>query len=145
MSTLIGDEPNNLARDKTMKDKTEQIRKLADIKSQETVDKALKAIDELVKSGRNVTFYNVYTSAGISKSFVYNNEKIRSLIESYRNKPIQNSRNTDPKDSIIQMQKQRIKELERILENHDNVMGKLEKIQSENETLKKQLRKAYEY
>lgn len=127
---------------------TKEIRKLAKLKSENTKNKVLEVLDDMVKNNENITFYSVYNKAGVSKSFVYNNEEVREAIEHYRTNPVKKTQSKDAKDVIIDSQKFKIKELEmkiKELENDKLWKVKYEELQKENMLLKRQLEKSYDY
>lgn len=128
-----------------MSNKTDKIIEIAKKKSEETENKVVKVIKEMVKNEEKINFYSVYQKAGVSKSFVYNNPTIRELIEKYRSNPIKNKQTQDTKDVIIETQRKRIKELEKQLKNSVDYKTKYEKLLKENKELKKQLETAYDY
>jgi hypothetical protein len=64
--------------------KTERIIQLAKEKTAEKEKFALEAIDELKQSGEKITFYSVAKQTGLSKTFLYNNESVRQVIEDAR-------------------------------------------------------------
>lgn len=92
--------------------------------------------------------YKLLPKAGVSKSFVYNNEEIRHLIELHRKSTIKKSQSQDAKDVIIESQKRKIKELEKeilSLKKDETWKSKHDKLIAENKELKLQLEKAYKY
>lgn len=127
---------------------TDKLVMLAKEKSENTKQKVITTIDEMVKNGDRITFYSVYQKAGVSKSFVYSNNEIREVISKYRNKPIKRNQSKDAKDVIIDSLKLRIRELEnenRLLIKDESWKDKYEALLVEVDSLRKQLEKAYKY
>ena len=78
-----------------------------------------QAIQHLIKTKAKINFNQVAMESGVSKAFLYNNQKVRSRIEGLRtqqegNSPQTIKRNmTDAsKDSLIASKNNRIKKLE---------------------------------
>lgn len=66
---------------------TEKIIQLAKEKTAEKEKLALDTIEEMRGTGQKVTFYSVAKSTGLSKTFLYNNEPVREMIEDVRSQP----------------------------------------------------------
>lgn len=131
-----------------MSKNTNKIIELAKSKSEETKNKVIEVVNEMLANGEKITFYSVYKKAGVSKSYVYNNEEIRLIIETYRKSSVKKKQGSEAKDVIIEAQKKKISELERKLkefEKAETYKDKYEKILAENKVLKEQLKNAYEY
>ncbi|OPL10060.1 MAG: hypothetical protein AVO34_12445 [Firmicutes bacterium ML8_F2] len=76
------------------------------------------------------------------------NEELRNLIESLRTDKIKKVQSKDAKDIIIDVQKKRIKELEKnlkLLDEYYKLEEKLNQVIAKNEELKRQLKSAYKY
>lgn len=82
-------------------DKTDKIVKLTKKKSEEKRDYVLEVINSMIRNEEKITFYSVYKKAGVSKSFVYNNEEIRRRIEACRSGDITKDEVKDNKDILI--------------------------------------------
>ena len=82
-------------------EKTKKIVEMTRKKSEEKKEYVLEVINAMLRNGEKITFYSVYKKAGVSKSFVYNNEEIRSRIELCRNGEISKDDVKDNKDLII--------------------------------------------
>lgn len=82
-------------------DKTDKIVKLTKKKSEEKRDYVLEVINSMIRNEEKITFYSVYKKAGVSKSFVYNNEEIRRRIEMCRSGAITKDEVKDNKDILI--------------------------------------------
>ena len=98
----------------------------------------------MIKHGDKVTFYSVMKETKASKSYLFGNNEIRSLIEIGRNKAVK-PRSVKGNKVIIEAQQQRIKELETLVkklesENSESLMIKCEKLQKENQEPKLQLK-----
>lgn len=127
---------------------TNKIVSLAKDKSEQKQQEVINTINEMIKSEDKITFYSVYQKAGVSKSFVYNNEQIRGLIESHRKTTIKMRQSQDAKDVIIESLKRKIKDLENEnngLKKDESWKDKHDKLSVENKQLKLQLEKAYKY
>lgn len=127
---------------------TSMIVLMAKEKTEERKQKVIETVNKMLENKEKITFYSVYQKAGVSKSFVYNNEELRELIESYRNSPIKKVQSKDAKDIIIDSQRSKINELEKLIKLHrkdDLWKEKFEKLYEENKQLKLQLEKAYKY
>lgn len=124
----------NMAKDKAIKRETEVI----------------AIIEQMVKNGEKITFYSVQKASNASKSYLYGNEKIKTIIEKYRNDSEGRGRKEESKDAIIKAQRLQIKRLESEIQNlktmnSDSYKAKYEKLQLENKELKKQLQTANKY
>ena len=121
---------------------------MAKEKTEEKKQKVIDTINQMIENEEKITFYRVYQKAGVSKSFVYNNDEIREIIEQHRKSPIKKTQTKDAKDVIIESQKWKIKELEKdikIYQKDELWKEKFEKLYEENRQLKIQLQKAYKY
>lgn len=89
-------------------------------RTEEAKTKAIAAISQLVASGKKVNFNSVYRHSGISKSFLYEDEEIRTKIEKQRacavnnemNKRAKYDKTLRSKDVIIEAKDKRIAKLE---------------------------------
>ena len=130
-----------------MSKKTDRMLETAQDRTAATESKVMKAVDEIRQSGGDITFYSVYTKAGVSKSFVYNNKTVRALVEKERGKGAA-KQSQDAKATIIELQRRRIKELEAMvkkLQQFERYKDKCAALESENANFKKQLEIAYKY
>ncbi|HCW53768.1 MAG TPA: hypothetical protein DG753_08540 [Clostridium sp.] len=82
-------------------DKTEKIVELTKKKSEEKKEYVLEVINSMLRNGEKITFYSVYNKAGVSKSFVYNNQEIRNRIEACRSGIVTKDEVKDNKDLLI--------------------------------------------
>lgn len=82
-------------------DKTKKIVEITKKKSEEKKDYVLEVINSMIRNGDKITFYSVYKKAGVSKSFVYNNEEIRNRIELCRSGALTKDEVKDNKDILI--------------------------------------------
>jgi len=85
-----------------------------------TLEKVGDAIRELALKGQRINFNSVSNVSGVSKTFLYNNEEIKTRIEELREKQINKNINqrgkfdktSKSKDVIIQTKDKKIVELE---------------------------------
>ncbi|MGL5577253.1 MAG: DUF6262 family protein [Sarcina sp.] len=102
---------------------TKGLKEYAKNKSKITIEKVDKAIRELSLNEQKINFNSVSQLSGVSKTFLYNNEEIKSRIEELRQKQTSRTMNqrakydktSKSKDIIIMAKDKKIKELE--LEN----------------------------
>jgi hypothetical protein len=126
-------------------------------KRQETLDKAEKAIEQLIKEGRRVNFNTVAEAGDVSKAWLYDEPQIRERIEQLRKQstpkhslPPEQKMSDESKSAIIGLHKQKIKKLEeencklleqlqvsngKILET-EKIDSKLERLERENQQLR---------
>ena len=109
---------------------TKGLKEYAQNKTKVTLEKVDKAIRELSLGEQKINFNSVSNLSGVSKTFLYNNIKIKHRIEELRDKQIEKvikqrikyDKTDKSKDIIIMAKDKKIKEL-----------------QDENKKLKKQL------
>ena len=104
-----------------MSKNTSMIVLMAKEKTEERKQKVIETVNKMLENKEKITFYSVYQKAGVSKSFIYKNEDLRKLIESYRQSPIKKVQGKDAKDIIIESQKRKISELEKQFKLHVSV------------------------
>ena len=130
--------------------KTDRIVELATEKSRKRHREVISTINKMIKRGDKVSFYSVVKETGASKSYLYTNVELRSLIELARNQAVR-LRSVKGNKVIIEAQQRKIEELTaRIKELEDNygeeLMSKYEKVLQENKRLKLQLKNStYSY
>lgn len=130
--------------------KTDRIVELATEKSRKRHREVINTINKMIKRGDKVSFYSVVKETGASKSYLYTNVELRSLIELARNQAVK-PRSVKGNKVIIEAQQRKIEELTaRIKELEDNygegLMSKYEKVLQENKRLKLQLKNStYSY
>lgn len=130
--------------------KTDKIVELATEKSRKRHREVINTINKMIKRGDKVSFYSVVKETGASKSYLYTNVELRSLIELARNQAVR-PRSVKGNKVIIEAQQRKIEELTaRIKELEDNygegLMSKYEKVLQENKRLKLQLKNStYSY
>ena len=130
--------------------KTDRIVELATEKSRKRHREVINTINKMIKRGDKVSFYSVVKETGASKSYLYTNVELRSLIELARNQAVR-PRSVKGNKVIIEAQQRKIEELTaRIKELEDNygeeLMSKYEKVLQENKRLKLQLKNStYSY
>ena len=89
-------------------------------RSDESRQKALKAIEDLKKKNEPINFSTVQKKSGVSKHFLYEHEEIRSIIESCRSEEAERAsawhkkydRTSKSKDVLISAKDKRIAKLE---------------------------------
>jgi predicted nuclease with TOPRIM domain len=116
---------------------TEAVVAYAKRKKEETVEKVEQAIKQLIQQNEKINFNTVTKAAGVSKSYLYNQTELRDRIETLRQqqrevtspKNIKKNMNVENKDSLIQVFRERIRELEKenkqLKEEIKRVNGKL--------------------
>lgn len=115
-------------------------------RTQDTHDKVLKTLNEMLKNNENITYYSVAKKTGVSRSFLYKDEEIKTFIDKYKtSKSTKKIQSQDAKDVIINAQKQKIKELEKYQKENENYKQKYDQLLKENKSLKEQLKNSYEY
>ena len=129
---------------------TLKIAEMAKRKSIKRQKEVLDVIASMIKNGEKVTVYSVQKKTGASKSYLYNNEKIKEAIKQEREEKTANTRTNESKDAIIKVLKMTIKNLEKEIKelkgnNSDSYKLKYEKVVNENKQLKEQLKNAYNY
>lgn len=128
---------------------TEGLKKFAEKKNQETIEKVNKAIDKLKRSKtKTINFKTVAEEAGVSKATLYNNDILKERILSLR--AIQKG---VPNDSIVATPKDKIKakddkikqlyeEIKKLKEDKEKLLIQLvamEELKDENKRLREQL------
>jgi hypothetical protein len=78
---------------------TEKIIQLAKEKTAEKEQQALSAIESLKGGGKKITFYSVAKETGLSKTFLYNNESVRKVIEDAREVAL-STKDTDKEEGL---------------------------------------------
>lgn len=99
---------------------TKGIEEHAKRKSQEARKSVDEAIKKLIKNKEKINFNTVAEQAGVTKPFLYGDEQIRSRIETLREqqkgvksaKSVKRNMTDASKDGMIEILKNRIKELE---------------------------------
>lgn len=115
-------------------------------RTQDTHDKVLKTLNEMLKNNENITYYSVAKKTGVSRSFLYKDDEIKTFIDKYKtSKSTKIVQSQDAKDVIIGAQKQKIKELEKYQKENENYKEKYDKLLKENKSLKEQLKNSYDY
>jgi predicted nuclease with TOPRIM domain len=116
---------------------TNAIVAIAKKKSKETVIKVDQALKELIKKSKRINFNSVSSLSIVSKSYLYNHPEFRERIETLRTqqlqvkspKAIKHQMSDASKDAIIELLRERIKELDnenkRFKEDNQRLQGKL--------------------
>lgn len=120
-----------------MADNTKGLKEYAKQRSQMALGKVDKAIRELSFTEQKINFNSVSQLSGVSKTFLYNNEKVKKRIEELRDKQVSKTINqrakydktSKSKDIIIMAKDKKIKELEeenkKLKEQLEVLRGKL--------------------
>ena len=120
-----------------MADNTKGLKEYAKRRSQMALDKVDKAIRELSLTEQKINFNSVSQFSGVSKTFLYNNEKAKKRIEELREKQVSKTINqrakfdktSKSKDIIIMSKDKKIKDLEeenkKLKEQLEIIRGKL--------------------
>lgn len=108
-------------------------------KTEETKARAIEAINEMVKNNEPVTYYSVVHKTGISKSFLYNNEEVSSLINSLR----EHNKNAklSPEQEEIKALKKENKALKTKITKAETADQKIKALQQEIKDLKAKIKK----
>ena len=95
------------------------LRKSAQQRSQEALERTDSAINRLVKEGKKITFQSVAKAAGVSVAYLYKYDSIKQRIDQLRKQqfpikglPPKPKASDDSKAAIIKTLKERIKRLE---------------------------------
>lgn len=120
-----------------MADNTKGLKEYALKRSQMALEKVDKAIRELSLTEQKINFNSVSQLSGVSKTFLYNNEKAKKRIEELREKQVSKTINqrakydktSKSKDIIIMSKDKKIKDLEeenkKLKEQLEIIRGKL--------------------
>ena len=120
-----------------MADNTKGLKEYAKRRSQMALDKVDKAIRELSLTEQKINFNSVSQFSGVSKTYLYNNEKEKKRIEELREKQVSKTINqrakydktSKSKDIIIMSKDKKIKDLEeenkKLKEQLEIIRGKL--------------------
>lgn len=115
-------------------------------RTQDTHNKVIKVINEMIQNNENITYYSVSKKSGVSRNFLYKDEDISLLIDKHKTtKSTKKIQSQDAKDIIIAAQKQKIKELEKYQKENENYKEKYDQLLKENKSLKEQLKNSYDY
>lgn len=92
--------------------------------------KAMEAIQELEAAGKVINFSSVGKQSGVSRSYLYDDESVRRIIEEYRTESVQNKMNRRVKYDKTSSSK------DVIIKEKDKCIARLEE---ENRKLKDEL------
>ena len=128
--------------------KTDVIVAKAHAKSEKRQSEVLSTIEKMRRRGEKITFYSVQKATNASKSYLYRNEEIRTAIENARSSAV--PRTTNDKSALIKLQADRIKALEKEIANlraanSETLKEKNDLLRLEVNTLREQLKAAYDY
>lgn len=101
-----------------MSSNTDEIVKLAKKKSIQARNSVIEAIKKLQQEDKNINFSSVAKEANVSRSYLYNNEELRPLIEELRETNDSGRLEVNAKDKIIEKQKDEIKRLKEQLSKY---------------------------
>jgi len=106
-------------------------------KKEETEQKVEQAISQLIKQNDRLNFNTIATTAGVSKSYLYNHPDFRERIDTLRKqqmgvkspKAVKRNMSVESKDALIEVLRARIKELgnenKQLKEENRRIQGKL--------------------
>ena len=112
------------------------------LKQKNTTTQSLLPLQKIVSSGQRLTFSSASQEAGVSRTYLYRNEKFRQAISGAEYRSSDKSKSLE---SLVQIQKVEISRLSKELSSAQKQLEKLNALKAENEALKKQLRVAYSY
>lgn len=103
-----------------MADKNLILQRNREKQREEAHKKAMEAIQALEAAGKAINFSSVGKQSGVSRSYLYDDESVRRIIEGYRTVSVQNEMNrrakydktSNSKDVIIKAKDKRIARLE---------------------------------
>ena len=150
------------------KSNTEGLKKAAKSKKKNAIEATEKAIKELIKENKTISFSAVAQIANVSRAYLYQNKDIKERIESLRSStfskksvPSQLRPSESSKDTIIATLKQRIEKLDRenyglrshlevaygladpdLVEKVGELQKKISELEEENKNLKEKLKNA---
>jgi hypothetical protein len=111
-------------------------------KSRECHTRTASAIAEIIAAGKPLTFSSVMRAAGVSRTYLYQHDEFRKQIMGNQYQPRQAQ---DSQAALIRIQKAEIARLKRELAKAQKRLEKIDALESENQSLKRQLRTAYTY
>ena len=103
-----------------MSERAERLKTSWEARTADAMQKALSAMNQLLASEEEVTFAAIHKRSGVSKTFLYKNEKIRAEIEKCRKetqetveiKRQKRIKTKQSRDVIVEAKDRRIKKLE---------------------------------
>lgn len=119
--------------------KYDKLVELAKEKSIIREKEVLKGINRMISEGMSISFYSVQKETRASRSYLYNNDKIRDKIEQERELGEVKKRNKNSNDVIIKTLKMENKELKK----DSKYKEMYEELLLENEELKEKLNAMY--
>jgi hypothetical protein len=111
-------------------------------KAKECHARTTAAIAEIIAAGKPLTFSSVMRTAGVSRTYLYQHDEFRKQIMGNQYQPRQAQ---DSQAALIRIQKAEIARLKRELAKARKRLEKIDALESENQSLKRQLRTAYTY
>ena len=76
-----------------MADKNLTLQRNREKQREKAHNKAMEAIQELEAAGKTINFSSVGKQSGVSRSYLYDDESVRRIIEEYRTVSVQNEMN----------------------------------------------------
>ncbi|SEL35981.1 DUF6262 family protein [Ruminococcus albus] len=130
-----------------MSDRTDAMIKEVKRKSLARQDEILRCINQMAAANEKITFYSVSKRTGASKSYLYKNKAISTLIRLHRSDS-ETQQTQESQSVIINALKIKIKQLEAEInqlrkESNNSYKKQCEKLKKENKELKLQLQTAY--
>lgn len=103
----------------------DQLIGLSKAKTEKCRAKVATCIDQLLADGENVSFYKVHLITGVSKSFLYSDEKSRELVENARS---ENKVSGDEgEDARYRAMRRRNSDLSKSIKEKDDKIAELER------------------
>ena len=96
--------------------------------SQEKEKSVKAAVEELEKKHKPISVASVSAVAAVSRSFIYNHEQLRDMINEKRTQPLKSIKNPSKKEKTL---------VETLYEINHNLSVENEKLKRENSNLKK--------
>ena len=96
--------------------------------SQEKEKSVKDAVEELEKKHKPISVVSVSAVAAVSRSFIYNHEQLRDMINEKRTQPLKSIKNPSKKEKTL---------VETLYEINHNLSVENEKLKKENSNLKK--------
>ena len=121
---------------------TENLLNASRRKAKECHTRTASAIAEIIAAGKPLTFSSVMRAAGVSRTYLYQHDEFRKQIMGKQYQPRQCQ---DSQGALIRIQKAEISRLKRELAKAQKRLEKVDALEAENQSLKRQLRAAYTY
>lgn len=141
MPTVIMEKQTNEANlQKKKEERVERIVNYSKQRSEEVKERVLEALQTLIDSGENITFYKVAQLSGASKSFLYTNKEVHDAIKKHvSQEPLKGDDAENNRIKRLQrINHQQRTEIQRLTEKKEELNEKVFSLQRENEKLKKE-------